>query len=253
MGNIQSYSDDIILDIANSDIEQELRNRGYKYGWYKQDSYIGYIYILVNPAFPNLVKLGYADDIACRLRTLNRNSGIPDPYHCYAAYRVKKRLEDLKLHDLIDTLNPSLRHSQNREFYEMSVEDAYNILSIIAKITGTEEQLVKNPLNDTYFDSSITGSYTTDSNSSFDNNSKRVENTTFKMLGIPVGSDLVFIKDRRIIVKTVNDINRVVYNNTEYGISTLAAKLLNIQTARGYSYFTYNGELLTDIRARLGK
>lgn len=247
MGNIHNYSDDIILDIANSDIEQELRNRGYKYGWYKQDSYIGYIYILVNPAFPNLVKLGYADDIACRLRTLNRNSGIPDPYHCYAAYRVKKRLEDLKLHDLIDTLNPSLRHSQNREFYEMSIEDAYNILSIIAKITGTEEQLVKNPLNDTYFDSSTTVSYNIDSNS------KRVENTTFKMLGIPIGSDLVFIKDRRIVVKTADDKNRVIYNKQIYSISTLAANLLNMQTARGYSYFTYKGELLTDIRTRLGK
>ena len=246
MGNIQSYSDDIILDIANSDIEQELRNRGYKYGWYKQDSYIGYIYILVNPAFPNLVKLGYSDDIACRLRTLNRNSGIPDPYHCYATYSVKKRLTDLQLHDLIDTLNPSLRHSQNREFYEMSVEDAYSILGIIAKITGTEEQLVKNPLNDTYFDSSITVSYNTDSN-------KRVENTTFKMLGIPVGSELVFIEDKRIIVKTADDRNKVIYNNQICSISTLAAKLLNIQAARGYQYFTYNGELLTDIRTRLGK
>ena len=252
MGNIQNYSDDIILDIANSDIEQELRNRGYKYGWYKQDLYVGYIYILVNPAFPNLVKLGYADDIACRLRALNRNSGLPDPYHCYAAYKVKKRLEDLKLHDLIDTLNPSLRHSQNREFYEMSVDDAYNILSIIAKITGTEEQLVKNPLSDTYFDSGITVSYTTDSNSSFDS-SKKSENTTFKMLGIPVGSELVFIKDRQIIVKTADDVNRVIYNSIEYSISGFVMNILNKQSANGFKYFTYNGEILTDIRIRLGK
>lgn len=53
------------------------------------------IYILVNPSFKNLVKIGYADDVAKRLKSLNSNAGLPDPYHVYATYKVKKRLEDL--------------------------------------------------------------------------------------------------------------------------------------------------------------
>ncbi|MBQ5310707.1 MAG: GIY-YIG nuclease family protein, partial [Oscillospiraceae bacterium] len=53
-----------------------MKKRGYEYGWYKKEQYIGAVYILVNPAFPNLVKIGYADDVQKRLKTLNSNSGL---------------------------------------------------------------------------------------------------------------------------------------------------------------------------------
>ena len=151
MADLSQYSDVDIINIVSSDAESELKSRGYDYGWYKKEPYVGSIYILVNPAFKELVKIGYADDVQKRMRTLNNNSGLPDPFHCYAVYKVKKRLEDLKLHGLIDTLDPSLRHSKNREFYEMDAEKAYSILSAIAQISGDEEQLMINPFNDEYF------------------------------------------------------------------------------------------------------
>lgn len=152
MGDLSRYADQEIIDIISSDAEAELKKRGYAYGWYKQECFVGVVYVLVNPAFANLVKIGYADDVEKRLKSLNSNSGLPDPYHCYAIYKVKKRLEDLKLHGLIDSLDSSLRHAKNREFYEMSAEKAYSILLAIAEIAGNEEQLIKNPLNDKFFD-----------------------------------------------------------------------------------------------------
>ena len=69
-----------------------------------------------------MVKLGYADNIEKRVKILNSNSGLPDPCHVFAIYKVKKRLEDLRLHSLIDSLDSSLRHAKNREFYEMSAK-----------------------------------------------------------------------------------------------------------------------------------
>lgn len=147
---LERYTDKDLLEIIDSDIEQELLSRGYKYGWYKEELFVGVIYILVNPAFPNLVKIGYADDLDKRLKQLNRNSGLPDPFHVYASYSVKKRLEDLKLHSLIDSLDKTLRHSKNREFYEMTAEKAYGILVAIAQINGSEENLILNPQNDEY-------------------------------------------------------------------------------------------------------
>ena len=36
----------------------------------------GVIYILTNPSFPEYVKIGYADDIAKRLKELNRSECI---------------------------------------------------------------------------------------------------------------------------------------------------------------------------------
>ena len=47
-----------------------------------------------------------------RVKSFNRNSGLPGPYHVYATYKVKKRLEDLKLHTLIDSLDSDLRHAR---------------------------------------------------------------------------------------------------------------------------------------------
>lgn len=73
----------------------------------------GYIYILTNPAFPQYVKIGYADDVGKRLQQLNRNEGLPFAFRCYATYEVNTRLTDMKIHGVIDRLNPELRTIDN--------------------------------------------------------------------------------------------------------------------------------------------
>ena len=109
----------------------------------------GVIYILTNPSFPDYVKIGYADDVEKRLRELNRSECIPFAFRLYAFYKVPKRLTDMKLHQMIDKLNPHLRSieefdgkTRKREFYNMSASDAYSILETIAQINGLEENLV---------------------------------------------------------------------------------------------------------------
>ena len=106
----------------------------------------GVIYILTNPAFPEYVKIGYANNLEQRMRDLNQSEALPFAFRVYAIYEVCERLTDKKLHELIDTLNPDLRTVENfdgkerkREFYAMSKEDAYTLLECIAKI---EKQIV---------------------------------------------------------------------------------------------------------------
>jgi len=113
------------------------------------DDTIGYVYILKNPSFPDYIKIGYADDVYSRLKTLNDKSAVPFAFRLYAYYKVNHRLEDKTVHEIIDKLNPSLRAKDNidgkerkREFFEMSAEDAYDILHCIAKINGLEDNLV---------------------------------------------------------------------------------------------------------------
>ncbi len=251
MGDLSRYSDEDIIGIVSSDFEKELRKRGYEHGWYKKEIFVGAIYILVNPAFSDLVKIGYADDVLKRLKTLNNNSGLPDPFHCYAVYKVKKRLEDLRLHSLIDTLDPSLRHAKNREFYEMDCEKAYDILSAIAQINGNEEQLIKNPFSDSYFDTQFTKvSENTDIVQT--EKSPKKGRMKFSMLNIPIGSTLVFVRDTNITCTTKDNNNKIEYNGQIYTMSKLASELLNLTSAQGGLYFMYNGEVLTDIRNRLG-
>ena len=110
----------------------------------------GVIYILANPSFPDYVKIGYADDVSKRLNELNRSECIPFAFRLYAYYEVQRRLTDMKLHQMIDKLNPNLRSieefdgkTRKREFYNMSPEDAYSILETIAEINGLENNLYK--------------------------------------------------------------------------------------------------------------
>lgn len=108
----------------------------------------GVIYILTNPSFPQYVKIGYANDFKSRLKSLNRSECIPFAFRVYAYYKVPKRLTDLEIHKIIDTINPNLRaietidgKERKREFYELSANDAYEILLGIAKINDMESNI----------------------------------------------------------------------------------------------------------------
>lgn len=108
----------------------------------------GVIYILTNPSFPQYVKIGYANELKSRLKSLNRSECIPFAFRVYAYYKVPKRLTDLEIHKIIDTINPNLRaietidgKERKREFYELSANDAYEILLGIAKINGMESNI----------------------------------------------------------------------------------------------------------------
>ena len=257
MNGFEKYSDEELLNIFGSDIEAELKSRGYEFGWYKPPKYAGEIYILVNPAFPNLVKIGYSDNVENRVKSFN-NSGLPDPYHVYATYKVKKRLEDLKLHELIDSLNSNLRHARNKEFYEMSPEKAYDILAAIAEINGDEDLLIKNPTNDEFFASAKQNPAGDAAKPVVDTPAKRrvKPNLTFPLLGIPMGAELCFIEDENIKV-IVNGDDTVEFEKKTYRLSKITRFLKerngtanNSGSYQGGLYFTYHGEKLTDIRIR---
>lgn len=205
------------------------------------------IYILINPAFPHLVKIGYADDVANRIKTLNSNSGIPADFHVYATYEVAARLEDIKLHSIIDSLNPSLRYNKKREFYNITPQKAYALLEAIATINGLQKNLHFNPLNDPYV------SDTADSLLSAEKKTAKPP-LTFDMINIKAGEELVFTEDNTVKVTVDADLKHVVYNGNKISMSALAQKLLNTRRAvQGTMYFAYKGEKLTEIREKISK
>lgn len=81
----------------------------------------GYIYILTNPSFPDYVKIGYADDVNKRLQQLNRSECVPFAFRVFATYEVSSRLSDVKIHEIIDRLNPDLRAIENFDGKSVSV------------------------------------------------------------------------------------------------------------------------------------
>lgn len=187
----------------------------------------GYIYIMTNPCLNGMVKIGYATDVETRRQQLS-TTALPYEYEVYATYETSGKLEDKKLHKLIDNLNPDLRVSKNREFFVMSAEDAYGLLESIATISGSQDKLLK---------------IKEDTSSTSTKTKKPAVN--FAKCNIPVGAELVFVDDPNVKVTVINE-RKVQYKNELTSLSAVAKGIKGYSIA-GPSYFTYNGKLVSDI------
>ena len=212
----------------------------------------GCIYILTNPSFKEYVKIGYATNLEKRLKQLNRSETIPYAFRAYAIYEVDKPLTDKELHKLIDRLNPDLRTIDNfdgkervKEFFLMSPEDAYAILESIAKISGTIDRLKKVKPEGHEIEDEKTA----------EENQQAARRGPFRFgeCGIPNGAELVFVDDPGIKVTVVDD-RHIQYGNETTSLSALARHLKNFDhPVQGTLWFTFNGEVLANLRDRLGK
>ena len=194
----------------------------------------GVIYILTNPSFPEYVKIGYAKDIEQRLLQLNRSETIPFAFRVYATYDVVTPLSDLILHDLIDGLNPDLRaietfngKKRTREFYEMTPEYAYNILSSIAKLSGTESRLKRikpegHEVEDIKMAEEAEKAY-------------RRGPFTFSSVGINPGEIISFVPDLSITATVVDD-KHIRIGETVTSLSGAAKSILHKNALQGPKY-----------------
>ena len=211
----------------------------------------GVIYILTNPSFPDYVKIGYADDIDKRLQHLNRSECIPFAFRVYATYEVNSRLSDLKIHSIIDKLNPNLRSIENfngkqrvREFYAMSPEDAYSILEAIAEIHDCSDRLNRITMDDAQRQAEETAQ---------EINEERKERQSpfrFSLCGIQPGEMIEYCYNSEVKCTVVDD-KTVSYQGQVYSLSALAQLLTGSKyPVAGPRYFKFKGEWLNDIRHR---
>ena len=188
----------------------------------------GYIYIMTNPCLQNMVKIGYATDVEQRRKQLS-TTDLPYDYEVYATYETTGKLEDKKLHKLIDSLNPDLRVTKTREFFVMSPEEAYELLEAIAIISGSQNKLKRiKKINQP--------------------NAQKAKNPpiNFSKCGIPVGAELVYIHDDSVKAIVESD-RKVIYNNEITSLSAIVKNIKGAKSIAGPSFFTYNGKLITEI------
>ena len=217
------------------------------------DNRKGVIYILTNPSFPDYVKIGYADDIEKRLKQLNRSECVPFAFRVYATYEVNSRLSDLKIHSIIDKLNPDLRsidefngQKRVREFYAMRPEEAFAILEAMAEIHDCKDKLTLiKPNAAEAEEEKLAQEIDTE-------NHEKAENFSFLKCKIPVGAEIEYYDNPDIKCKVVGD-RKIEYQGKEMSL-TAAAKIISGKkySIAGPKFFKYKGEWLNDIRQRNG-
>ena len=215
----------------------------------------GYIYILTNPSFPQYVKIGYADDVNKRLEQLNRSECIPFAFRLYAYYKVSSRLTDIKLHNLIDKLNPNLRSIEDfngkkrvREFYAMEANDAYSILETIAEINNLKSNLVLvEP---------------TDTDIANENQANEIRNnkpiTKFPRMdwmieeGLIKKGDQIYVINHPDSIATILDGNNVLYEGKEMSLNQFGCLVTGWKAIQSYAYMKIVGskETLSVIREK---
>lgn len=213
----------------------------------------GVIYILTNPAFPEYVKIGYANNLERRMKELNNSEAIPFAFRAYAVYEVCERLTDKKLHSIIDTLNPDLRSvetfdgkERKREFYAMSAEEAYSLLECIATISGTRDRLKRmKPTGHEVQDEQEALQIENDSVS-------RRSPLKFSMIKLKPGDQILFKNDLNKGATIVDD-RHISYEGEVMSCTALARKLLGLDEHApipGPDYFIYDGVTLPELRKK---
>jgi translation initiation factor IF-2 len=208
----------------------------------------GCIYILTNPSFPHFVKIGYADDVGRRLSELNRSECIPYAFRLYAYYKVNARLTDMKLHAMIDKLNPSLRSveefngkTRKREFYQMSAHQAYSILETIAEINSLQENLVlvEPSVQDIKAEEEAEEMRTQKTHATLPRMDWLIEQGI-----IAVGDKIHLINYPEIIVPLV-DSNHIDYNGRIMSIQKWAKEITGWQAVQTYAFIKRVGDTQT--------
>lgn len=213
----------------------------------------GYIYILTNPSFPKYVKIGYADNIEQRLSQLNRSECTPFAFRLYAYYKVSIRLTDIKLHTMIDKLNPQLRARDEfngkkriREFYAMEAHDAYEILETIAEMNNLKQNLVlvEPSKEDMDADDEATEIRTRKSPKQYPKTDWLIKQGLIK-----VGDEIYVIGHKDELATIISD-GKVKYQGKEMSFNQFGCAVTGWKAIQSYKWMKINGssETLADMR-----
>jgi len=222
---------------------------------------MGFVYILSNPSFDDdWIKIGQTsrDDVITRVSELNGSEATPFAFRIFATYEVENpQVVEGAIHKLIDEIDYSLRareivngRNRVREFFHISADSAYKVFQQIAILRNDTESLK-------LFLPNSEEQAEEEQAEALLSSRARVPNTTFEMIGIESGTELVFMYDEAYTCRTLDKKNKVLYNNKECSISAAAWEIgcekfgWGSGAASGFEYFTFEGETLWNRRKRL--
>lgn len=197
----------------------------------------GIVYLLTNPVMPGLVKIGMTtrEDMDSRMKELY-STGVPVPFECQFACRVKKS-DCAKIEKALHTAFSPQRINANREFFRIQVEQAKAILELFHHEDVTVEVTDE-----------IENDLTEDDRAAKAKAKNRRPSLNFYEMGMQKGDVLSWKEDQSIRV-VIDSERRVMYEGEEVSISALSAKLkgYNVKHIASGKYWIYKERLLDDI------
>lgn len=190
------------------------------------------VYVVTNPAMPGLVKIGRtsAEEAQTRLAQLY-STGVPFPFKLEFACRVANPDEvEAALH----TAFAPHRVNSRREFFQIEAGQAIAILKLLHVEDATDAMSAE---------LAVTNQSDAAAGEVF---RSRRPNFNFVEMGIPIGSQLVFVAtDARV---TVTGPKRVRLGDEEMSLTAATRKLLSLDYAVAPGpYWQFNSRLLRDI------
>lgn len=195
------------------------------------------IYILTNPAMPDLVKIGMTSgELKTRIEDLSRATWVPLPFEVFYAAEVT----DMRLcEDLIHQIFIDKRINPKREFFKVSPEQVVSAIKLaeIRNITPSED--IVDSLEE---------------QEALDRARKIREVFKFNLVDIPVWSILHYKDNENIICKVVDD-RKVLFNEEITYLTPITMKILQSEgkfwkAVQWPSRWMFEWETLTDRRLR---
>jgi hypothetical protein len=201
----------------------------------------GIVYLLSNPAIPNMVKIGITTRTIEKRMAELYSTGVPLPFTCEYAINV----EDVDMiESKIEQIFAKQKVNPKREFYSIGIVEAKAFFELI-------ENLSPGKKNDIDVTEKVQKAISTNvdelSKESVEQYKKRRPNLNFEEMNIPEGKTIQFIKDREIVASIIYP-NKVKYKDKEYSISGLTKELLGKDYYVGPTpYWIYENRSLNEI------
>lgn len=190
------------------------------------------VYVLANPAMPELLKIGKTtqSDVKIRMNQLY-TTGVPVPFECIFAVEVE---DCSKVESALHAAFDPNRINPGREFFKIEAEQVIAVLKLLGEKEVTPE--LNTALNESVSQAERDSG----------NILKKRPSINFFEMGIPKGSVLNY-KHGDEFVEVVSE-RKVMFNNQETSLTAATKKIMNIEhSVAPCPHWIFEGKLLRDI------
>lgn len=194
------------------------------------------VYVLVNPAFDNYVKVGRTTNLEQRLRTLD-NTSVPLPFRCVYAVEVE---DDVNVERLVHNAFADHRTRAGREFFEI---DPQRVISAL-KLTNGQDVTPHRDIADDE-----------EGLIALERAEGRRRIIGLFDVGLKTGDVLTFANDEQVTATVISN-KKINFEGEAQSVSGSALTVLNRagyewRTVNGWQYWQFDGETLSERRNRL--